>query len=228
MSASNVSALLDDLYHVDAYSPAAIRELPIQVGATKSLSARWWQEHPSNATDNRLFAVSLDEQLQGDCRNPVPVPLTDWFLMYGNWLYRGDRQLEPGDTISISDFPATRYLDWHLTRRTVSTDHKDVTTPWDQADQDVARICDLLMFHDAAGGGAYTRLQHRYQSYVDLSDHLRLGRAILMGRAAKPVRELERDGQSLAGDAEKTWTYYRVVLPVKIRKPAAAGVRRNE
>ncbi|MFO0904712.1 MAG: hypothetical protein U0939_17025 [Pirellulales bacterium] len=228
LSASNVSTLLEDLYHVDLHAPSAVRELPIQVGATKSLSARWHRPWKFDSKDNRLTSVSLDEQLQGDFRNPVPVRLTDWFLLYGNWLYRGDRQLEPGDLVVLSDFPATRYLDWHLTRRSVSTDHKDVTTPWDQADQDVPRICDLLMFHEAAGGTAYTRLQHRYQSYVDLSDHLRTGRAILMGRAADPARPLRRDGQSLADATERAWTFYRVVLPVKIRKPTAAGVRRSE
>ena len=228
LGASNVSTLLDDLYHIDVDSPALIRDLPIQVGATKSLSARWRGRWTFDSKNNRLASVSLDEQLQGDFRNPVPTPLTDWFLLYGNWLYRGDRELAPGDLVVLSDFPATRYLDWHLTRRSVSTDHKDVTTPWDQADQDVTRICDLLMFHEAAGGTAYTRLQHRYQSYVDLSDHLRTGRAILVGRAAEPARPLRRDGQSLADATEQAWTFYRVVLPVKIRKPTAAGARRVE
>ena len=106
----------------------------------------------SNPTRIALHAVSLDEQLQGECVYPLSTPLTDWYLLYGNWLYRGDRRLEPGDTIALADFPATRYLDWHLTRRRVSAEHKDISTPWDQADQDVLRIVEMVMFHDAAGG----------------------------------------------------------------------------
>jgi hypothetical protein len=174
---------------------------------------------------SRLFAVSLDEMLQGDCVNPLDVALTEWFLVFNNRLYRGDRRLEPGETVSLSDFSTTRYLDWHLTRRRVNSDNKDTTTPWDQADQDVARIVEMMMFHDAAGGRGYSRLRHRHQAYVDLSGHLRAGRAILLGRSDQPAASWKVDGQAIDEQLESRLTYYRVVFPVAIRKPAAAGKR---
>ena len=236
------SGTVDDAYAI-LVAPAAsgrIEGLPIAVGGTRSVASRWWSEWPPGQAANRrqdsrtpvaappssrLFAVSLDEMLQGDCVNPLDVALTEWFLVFNNRLYRGDRRLEPGETVSLSDFSTTRYLDWHLTRRRVNSDNKDTTTPWDQADQDVARIVEMMMFHDAAGGRGYSRLRHRHQAYVDLSGHLRAGRAILLGRSDQPAASWKVDGQAIDEQLESRLTYYRVVFPVAIRKPAAAGKR---
>ncbi|MFM7071048.1 MAG: hypothetical protein ACKO38_04545 [Planctomycetota bacterium] len=231
-----------------------IEGLPIAVGGTRSLASRWWSEwpaplsavrpaNPGSAGRNanvregetrvgeggrpasRLFAVSLDEMLQGECRNPLDVALTEWFLVFNNRLYRGDRRLEPGETVSLADFSTTRYLDWHLTRRRVNSDNKDTTTPWDRADQDVARIVEMMLFHDAAGGRGYSRLRHRHQAYADLSGHLRAGRAVLMGRSEQPAADWKVDGQAIDEQLESRLTCYRVVFPVAIRKPTAAGTR---
>lgn len=226
LAATTVATTVDDAYRIELGAAGAeLAGLPIQVGGTKSLAGRWWHASRFESDANRLHAVSLDEQLQGECVYPLSTSLSDWFLIYGNWLYRGDRRLEPGDTIALSDFPVTRYLDWHLTRRSVSAEHKDVSTPWDQADLDVPRIVEMMLFHDAAGGRTYSRLQHRYQAYLDLSDHLRTGRAILVGRVERPVADLLRDGQPLDDHLESQWTFCRVVYPVKIRKPTPTGVR---
>ena len=48
------------------------------------------------------------------------------------------------------------------------------------------RDMEMLQFHKAAGGEVYTGLTHAYQPYLDLTDHLRTGRAILLGRGASP------------------------------------------
>jgi hypothetical protein len=226
LSATTLSTMVDDAYHVALQdSGSAVGGLPIPVSGTKSLVGRWWQETRLDAEGNRLSAVSFEEQLQGECVYPLDLPLKDWYLVYGNWLYRGDRALEPGDVISLTDFPVTRYLDWHLTRRKVTSEHKDVSTPWDRAELDVPRIVEMLMFYEAAGGQNYTRLQNRYQGFVDLSEQLRLGRAVLVGRCDKPLANLERDGRSLDEDTESSWTFVRVVYPVKIRKAVTGGNR---
>jgi len=74
---------------------------------------------------------------------------------------------------------------------------------------------EIMMFHEAAGGESYTGLSQRYQSYIDLSGHIRTGRAVLIGRSATPASRLARDGQSLADVTDRHWTYYRVVFPVE-------------
>ena len=71
------------------------------------------------------------------------------------------------------------------------------------------------MFYGSAGGWSYTRLDHRYQKYLDLSDHLLTGRAILVGRGEERAAELLRDGQPFAQDRSRHWAFYRVVFPVQ-------------
>jgi hypothetical protein len=71
-----------------------------------------------------------------------------------------------------------------------------------------------MMLHDAAGGSTYTGLSHDYQDFVDLTTHLELDRALLVGRAAQPAALLLDDGPPLDVDADRRWTWYRIVLPV--------------
>ena len=80
---------------------------------------------------------------------------------------------------------------------------------------DVGRVLEMMMFHNAAGGRAYTQLGDEYQQFVDLSHHLKLGRAVLFGRVKKPGTKLLRDGQEVRDELDVNWTYYRIVFPVK-------------
>jgi hypothetical protein len=116
-------------------------------------------------------------------------------------------------------------LESRLTERTVSQ-QKDMATPWDPAGTELSRIVEMLMFHEAANGAGYTGLLHRYQPWLDLSDHLQMDRAILVG--SSPVRqgELQRDGESLAEhydqETQESRTWYRLIIPV------ATPQRKNE
>ena len=73
------------------------------------------------------------------------------------------------------------------------------------------------MFHSAAGGETYTQLVNRYQSYVDLSSHLKLGRAVLIGRSKNAASNIVLNETNLKAD--QGWTYYRVVFPVADSRP---------
>jgi hypothetical protein len=88
------------------------------------------------------------------------------------------------------------------------------TTPWNPMDEDVPRILEILMFHNAAGGATYTRLVNRYHEYLDLSDHLTCGNAILFGRSEKRLTELTLDNGRTPGSYDHTWTFCRIVFPV--------------
>ena len=79
-------------------------------------------------------------------------------------------------------------------------------------DVDVPRIVQMLMFHDAAGGSHYTQLTHRYQSRLDLSDHLNLQRALLVGRVSAGASTLMLGSEVINPDQQ--WVYYRIVFPV--------------
>jgi len=115
----------------------------------------------------------------------------------------------------MADLPPLN-LEARLTERRVEQS-KDVSTPWEQDSLDIPRIVQMLMFHESARGRSYTGLTHRYQSRIDLSEHVRLGQAILVGRSSAPVARLT-DGSSAAPlsgpDGTAAWTWYRIVLPV--------------
>ena len=85
------------------------------------------------------------------------------------------------------------------------------------ASLEVPRILEMLMFHDAAGGKGYTKMTHRFQPLVDLSDHLRCGRAMLVGRAVEPGNLLIRYGDAGAAGGDQRWTVYRILYPVDLR-----------
>ncbi len=194
-------------------SKAAISDSPVEIGGTKAFLARWWNEAKLESTaDLHLDPGGL---LRGNVMNPLPVELSDCVLLYDNWAYKLERKgsvLQPGDSTPIH-LEKPLNFSWRLTRRRV-VNIKDITTPWEQRDTDVPRILEMMMFHGAAGGDGYTQLRHRYQKYVDLSDHLINGRAILLGRAKQPASEIVVNGDASGRQHDQRWTFYRVVFPV--------------
>ncbi len=194
----------------DSRQPA-IRELPIHTSSSKAIVARWWQDLPPTEASSDL-RIGDGGLLNGFITNPLNVELSNCSVYFDNWAYRLDRRLAPGDRVDM-DYESPLDLRWQLTRRRL-VESRDIATPWDRSDfSDVGRILEMMMFHNAAGGRAYTRLGDEYQPFVDLSHHLKLGRAVLIGRVKKRGVELLRDGQSVDDELDVNWTYYRVVFP---------------
>lgn len=199
----------------------AISRLPIRISSSKSLSARWTAdfELPEDVPAPSL-TVGPNGLLAGRIVNPFDVELRDCLILYENWTFSIPGSFRSGGVMRV-DGLEPRNLEWRLTRRRV-VETRDVSTPWDQASFDVPRIMENMMFHKAAGGDSYTAgLTHRCHAYLDLSDHLRTGRAVLTGRCDKPAMDLRRDGESLDEFCDRRWTIYRVVFPVS--KPGKAG-----
>ena len=190
-----------------------IDQAPIEIDGTKAFVGRWWNAIRLESTaDLHLDAGGL---LRGNVTNPLPIELYDCVLLFQNWAYKLERKgnvLQPGDTTPIH-LERPLNFNWRLTRRRV-VEINDITTPWEPRDTDVPRILEMMMFHNAAGGDDYTHLQHRYQPYADLSEHLVTGRAILLGRAEQTASEIELDGQVADDEYDQRWTFYRVVFPV--------------
>lgn len=195
-------------------SASSLVATPIQVDGTKTLVSRWWTQ--ADLGPQASLIVNKDGLLRGEVTNPLSVELTECLLLFENWVFRLDRKggiLKPGDSTRL-DGEKGRNLSWRLTRRRV-VEIKDVTTPWNQRELDVPRLLEMMMFHETAGGENYTGLQHRYQPYIDFSEHLLHDRAILMGHTAQPATELVLDGASAKERYDQHWTFYRVVFPVQ-------------
>ena len=198
-----------------------IEKTPIEIAGTKAFVGRWWNQVQLESTsDLHLDPGGL---LRGNVANPLSVELVDCLLLYENWAYKLERKgsvLQPGDSTPVH-LEKPLNFNWRLTRRRV-IEIKDITTPWEQRDMDVPRILEMMMFHGVAGGDKYTQLHHRYQNYVDLSEHLTIGRAILLGRAKQSASEIELNGQAADERYDQRWTFYRIVIPVdaKLANPS--------
>ncbi len=196
---------------------AVIDSLPLRTASSKALSARWWS--PTEIA-KELPPLRTNEygHLEGEVVNPLPVKLVDCHVTSGEWLYRID-ELQPKQKIKAGSLTPLN-LEARLTRRQV-IDTKDLSTPWQSDDTDLPRIVQMLMLHNAVKGPTYTGMSHRYQPQIDLSEHLRLSRAILTGRAEKPAATLQLADVPADSLSSQNWIWYRVILPVQPRDSAA-------
>lgn len=194
---------------------ASLKNLLIPVASTKSLAGRWWGEVPLSSASTLTANTTRDDFLRGTISNPLNIDLRDCSLLFGSSIYILDETLKPGQALSMdAQGGKRRDLERRLTRRRVTHETKEEISAWDEANLDVPRILEIMMFHEAAGGQPYTKLAHRYQSYVDLSEHLRLGRAVLVGRSESPAATWTRGDKPLLDQPTKHWTYCRIVFPV--------------
>ena len=202
----------------------ALYSVPIQVWSTKSLTARW------NAPTTAYPAADLaegDRVLLGSITNTLPFPLRDCVLMHGGSAYQLGT-LSPGESRQLGPTLKRTELKTFLTKTTVVSGGATVSqepTPYELESTDVGYILEKMMFYQAAGGRRYTRLWNSYQQFVDLSNLLKAGRAILVTETPLPAAEgyegaeLLHGGKPLAGPQDQHRTIYRFVFPVK--KPAA-------
>ncbi len=196
--------------HVGSAVPVTqIAKMPIQISSSKSLSVRWWGD---TRLDVRSDLSLNNGFLRGEVTNPFPFELSRCVVVFGKWAYRLDRPLKAGETVSVQRDLREQSLPRYLTRRTVD----NVGTPWSQTDVDIPRIVEIMMHFAAAGGHGYTNLTHDYQRFTDESELLDLGPAMLTGYAESSAGLLRRDDTLLTDSYDSQWTFYRIVLPVRV------------
>jgi hypothetical protein len=201
-------------------SPAmdAMREVPIPIWSTKSLTARW-----TAPVDIGLKAdLGIEDQLPvGTITNEYGFPLSGCVLLYDRWAYELGA-IKPGETVRVGPLVRRRSLKSLLTGQKLIFEDKDKprqqATPYDRASVDETYVLRTMMFFEKAGGRRYTGLDNDYQGRVDLSDLLKTGRAILV--AYPPDDEsyaggrLLRGGKPLSAPDDRYTTVYRFVFPV--------------
>ncbi len=204
----------------------ALRDVPIPVWSTKSLTGRWTTETTvpleGELTDD-------DSLLRGTITSRLSFPLADCLLAYGVHAYELDT-LEPGETIQVGPRLRRRELKSLLTGRQIifdeeKEDYRPQATPYDQESVDVGYILRAMMFYRDAGGRGYTGLANRYQGFVDFSHLLKTNRAVLVARpesnpddALPHGAELLCNGRPLPESQVRHDTVYRFVFPVGSRE----------
>lgn len=205
-----------------------IERLPLMEWTSKSLR-----------TDIHGAATSLVDsdlksngfgQLAGTVTHRLPGAIEDWFLVYGNRVYRHKKSRDDAGTIPLAarqvfrvDQPNVfpRELRAFLTGKIATGKQKIGSQAADAANQfvaydamsrDSAAILRILTFHDEVGAAKYTGLTNRVMVSQDLSHLVRLGRAVLFGRLNASVANIHVDGAEVLPARDET--YVRLILPV--------------
>jgi len=129
--------------------------------------------------------------------------------------------LAPGQSVRLGPTVRRSELKTFLTRTVFSegANFSQQGTPYSQSSTEPAYILQRMMFYEAAGGRHYTHLSNSYQEFVDLSNLLKTGRAILVAQTPAPAAEghegaeLLGDGKPLAGRQDQHGTIYRFIFP---------------
>lgn len=199
--------------------------VPILVGSSKSFEATW--DHAAKQLVTSSLESSGVGRLDGAISHALPMPLEDCLLAYGGRLYR----LNSGETTSS----LAPYQEWSPAQRGNLRDLKafltntvaqrgekkeklqgDIylrETAYDSTRTDRDDLLRMLTFHRAAGGSAYTGLNHDLLRSLDLSEMMQLGRAVLVGRIKSPVAKVQVNGKAI--EPSERATYVRFVVPVK-------------
>ena len=194
-----------------------LKRVPVQAGATKSLTGRWVRKL-DRTFQSDLTKSKTTDALQGTFTNPLDTQLTDCVILFGSWAYLLERPLQPGEEIDIES-------EMDMKEKTIKSfftrqrdNDSDVNVAWNTLDLRWNKIVRLMMFYDAIGGQAYTQLTHRYQGHLDLSAHLELNQAILIGRTQQGATPIEINGKPISKSNSRQETYVRVLFPVASRE----------
>ncbi len=193
-----------------------LESIPIRVSSTKPVFSQYWSES-TFAINSRLQMNTARNRLSGTVTNPLDVELQNCRLLFENWSYILNRPLGPGETIDIGSEMKERTAAFYFSRREESESDTGGGRPWDPQDDNLDRVAEMLMFHDAAGGRQYTGMTHGFQTYAELSEPVIVHRAILFGSIQGVCTQLKIEGGSgdVAYDYASTWV--RIVLPVEYK-----------
>lgn len=189
-----------------------IFQMPVRMGATANLATRWWSNIPQGESGD--LKQNEDGFLVGEIFNPTEVVLHGGYLAFDRWYYEIGA-LRPGETALLGEGRRHRNFESYLTERTIR-DMQDVSKPWNPKSFDIPRIVELTMFYQAAGGRSYTGLSHADLGYLDLSDHLKLNRAVLVARVDDPAIVFPpSSGEPWANGEQTRWAFVRIIFPVE-------------
>ncbi len=202
-----------------------MRGLPIPTWSTRSLTARWSESAASSGIKSEL--TEEEQALTGTITNNLGFPLSHCVLAYDRWAYELE-SLAPGQSVELGTMSQRSELRTRWTGRRLVREPNDrggsfqqEFTVYDQSSSDPLYVLQMMMFFELSGGRRYTGLTNDYQRFVDFSDLLKTGRAVLAaqvpeaGPAAVGGAELRRDGQAAAAARDRHPVLLRFVLPVK-------------
>ncbi len=199
-------------------------DVPIQVWSTKSFVQRWSTRRYNHTSALDIELRERDGFLEGRITNRLDIPVEDALLAFGRWAYRLET-IAPGQSVAIDPLRDPRTLEAELADLAQAT--KNSASPMAVRPLFASDPVDLvrqMTFYQAGGGRKLTQLSHRYQSFVDLSAHLKLGRAVLIGFLERPVGQVLVNGNPQKSEHDRHTTCLRVVVPLAETSADGASV----
>jgi hypothetical protein len=197
--------------------------LPVLTASTKSLGARWDAPRDAGISPpiTAEFTVDDDGLLVGSVINNTGTPLTDAYVLHGQWGYLvGD--LRPGKRLEIGPRLKPKRVKSIVVQRAVpGAVAEQATFLADRASAE--ELLNVMMFYEAVGGEAFAGLPNRYQADCDLSHLLTFDRAILVAGGTNRGSEWANSAtdQRAATDEDQSTVLYRFVAPVAASSSAA-------
>ena len=203
----------------------------IPAAGTKSLNAAWSEQISIPDTAHALSTVagSID-LLEGNYINPLDLDLLNSMLIYRGRAYFNNTRLRSGETVTINSSTLPKDVVRRLQRRQ-NVGGEERSSPWNPGGNDnLGRLFEMIVFHQASGGSNYTGLYNRYLSTLDASDVIRYDRAVLLAEVdeAALVWSIQRDSVPVQPIEGVRKTFVRLLIPVaRSTKPAPSTFQIN-
>ena len=145
--------------------------------------------------------LAEEEQLLGTITNNLDFPLSQCILVYGHWAYELGT-IGPGQPVSLTTLTPQSDLQTRWTGGRLAIESgRETEGVYDRNSTDASYVLRTMMFYEAAGGRNYTGLSDEYQRFVDFSELLKTGRAVLVARVRQsrwrcPRRRRGANGRS--------------------------------
>lgn len=190
-------------------SLARLENVPLAVATSGTWQAEWNTQLAADVLPvSGRFERSAEGTLRGEVVSDLPFTLDDCLLAYAGWIYDVG-SLPAGGRFDPSKGRGPRSLAGAIARREL-VGEREQGGRYDIEERDANRILVVASFHEAAGGRGYTSLEAGMLGRYDLSDLIRSGRAVLIGRGpAGTDWTTDRDIDKVEPHA-----VWRFVLPV--------------
>lgn len=205
-----------------------VEDLPISRWSTKGLEAAWTGDLAQPIIESTLESAGVG-QLKGSLRHRLNGKLEDCLLVVAGWAYLPTEESSQEATLPPN-------MDWRPTGKTVrqrdlkalltgekrrrgskedtfSTEILTTTEPYNPLARSRGQQVAMLSFHEVAGGSEYTGLAHEALRGLELSELMRLGRGVLIGRLPSPRSRVVVDGREVKPASESTWV--RFLIPIR-------------
>ncbi len=217
-----------------------LHDIPLGQWSSKSFTseARWVVPQP--LVECRLTTLAAND-LAGEIVHHFPFTLHDWIVAFEGRIFvphssAGEKAKawepnQPWNPTSSNVYGREMRGLLTRTKRTKLENKKQKTSEdilieqerYNSLDLDTGDILQMMTLHEAAGGKAYTGLDHASLRAFDVTPLIALDRAILMARIPEPQTVWKFNGETR--QPTKHHAYVRLLLPVKRENPDASGFR---